>query len=122
MRTLLLIHVQPFAVVTADALTLDDYRPANGSPLALLLADLAGLAFRPAFDPEHREVRKQAKKRADRTEKSAVQIPNENRSNEQRCNADPHRDRSRARKHPERFHVAVIRMSLVTRKYNTTAA
>src|SRR6266550_2867845 len=57
MRALLLVHVETLAVVAPDALARNDFRPANGSPLALLFADLAGVAFRPALDPKHCQVR-----------------------------------------------------------------
>ena len=53
-RALLLIEVEPLAVVAAHALALDDLRPADRAPLAGLLADLAGVALGPALDPEHR--------------------------------------------------------------------
>ena len=49
-RALLLIQVEPLAVVAAHALALDDLRPADRAPLARLLADLAGVALGPALD------------------------------------------------------------------------
>ena len=56
MRALLLIHIEAFTVVAAHTLTGYDPGPANRSPLALLLADLAAVAFGPAFNPEHGQV------------------------------------------------------------------
>src|SRR5262249_40860739 len=54
---LLLIHVEALAIVAPHAFARDDLRPADGAPLARLLANLAGLALGPPLDPEHGQVR-----------------------------------------------------------------
>src|SRR5439155_26770033 len=100
-RALLLVQIEPLAVIAAHALRLDNPGALNGAPLAGLLADLARLAFRPALDPKHRQVRQQAEERADRAQKPAVQISHEDRRDEQRPEADPQRDRRFPREHPE---------------------
>src|SRR3954466_3279191 len=70
-RALLLIHVEPFAVVAAHALALDDQRPANRAPLAGFLAQLAAVALGPALDPKHgRHLRNDSERRANRTEEA----------------------------------------------------
>ena len=93
MRALLLVEVEPLAVVAAHALARDDLRAANRAPLAGLLADLAGLAFRPALDPEHGQVRDDAEHRADRAQEPAVQVSHEHRRDQQ---------------HREPIHMAVV--------------
>src|SRR5262249_9213899 len=103
---LLLIEVEPLAVVAADALALHDLRSANGAPLAGLLADLAGPAFAPSLDAEHRERRQDAERRADRAEEAAVQVADEHGRDEQHSETDPHAGRPEQPEHPERFRVA----------------
>src|SRR6266542_1957625 len=106
-RALLLIEVEPLAVVATDALAGDDFRSANRAPFARLLADLARLALGPAFDPEVVQVRQHTERRSDGTEETAIQIPHEDRRKQQRPEADPHRRRPEQTEHPERFDIAV---------------
>src|SRR5580765_3392032 len=75
--TLLLVHVEALAVVAAHALAFHDLRAADGAPIAGLLADLAGVAFLPAFDPEDGQVGQDPKRRAYRTQVAAVQVSDE---------------------------------------------
>ena len=49
------VGVESFTVVTAYTLSHYDFRSANGAPFARLFAQLARVAFRPAFDPEDGE-------------------------------------------------------------------
>src|SRR6187399_2179069 len=58
--TLLLVVIQPLAVVAAYALALDDLRPLDRPPLAGFLADAAGVALRPALDAEDGQIRQHA--------------------------------------------------------------
>src|SRR5262245_30158400 len=76
-RALLLVGVEPLAVVAADAFALDDLRPLNRAPLAGLLADAAGLALRPALDLEDRQVRQHAERRPQRTQEPAIRVAHE---------------------------------------------
>src|SRR5579862_1438826 len=105
-RALLLIEVKPLAVVAPHALALDDLGSPNRTPLARLLADLAGAAFLPAFDAEHRRhLRDDAERGADGAEKAAVEIADEDRRRQQHAEADPHRRRAEPREHPERLRI-----------------
>ena len=62
-RALLLVRIQPLAVVAADALGHQDLRPLNRAPLAGLLAQPAGAALGPPLDLEDGEVRDDAERR-----------------------------------------------------------
>src|SRR5437870_6066591 len=108
-RALLLVHVEALAIVASDALTRDDFGSANRTPLAGFLADLTRIAFRPTLDPKNSQVREQSKKRANRTEEPAIQIPDENRREEQHAQPQPHSSRRLEREHPEGFDVSVDR-------------
>ena len=55
-RAFLFIGIEAFAIVTADAFTGDDLGAADGAPLALLFADRACVAFRPALDSKDSHV------------------------------------------------------------------
>ena len=55
-RALVLVHVEAFAIVASDAFARDDFRPTNRSPLTGFFADLARVAFGPAFDPKDRQI------------------------------------------------------------------
>src|SRR5690348_11054780 len=76
-RTLLGVGVESFAIVTPYAFRRDDFRPSNGSPLARLLTDFAGVALGPSLDAEDGQIREQPEKGADRTQEPAVEIPDE---------------------------------------------
>src|SRR6185436_807849 len=68
-RALLLIEVEPLAVVASDTFARDHVRTSYGAQLARLLADLAGLALGAAVDPEHRQVRQNSQRRPAGAEK-----------------------------------------------------
>src|SRR6185503_5518042 len=106
-RALLLVHVEPLAVVAPHALALHDPRPADGTPLAGLLTNLAAVALGPPLDPEHRQVRQDPEHRADRAEEAAIEIANEDRGQKQHRQADPHARRAEQPEHPERLDEAV---------------
>src|ERR1051326_5847609 len=105
-RALLLIEIEPLAVVAPHALAPDDSRSLDRAPLARLLADPARVAFAPSLDAEdRRRLREDAERGADGTQKPAVEIPDEDRRRQQHAEADPHRRRAEAGEHPERFGV-----------------
>src|SRR4051812_16284436 len=107
-RTLLRVLIEPLTVVAAHALGEHDLRPPNGTPLAGLLADPAGLAFRPALDAEDRQLRQDPQKRAERTQKPAVEIPDEDGCDEQRCQHRPEQRRFAVYpEQPERLDVRI---------------
>ena len=108
-RALLLVHVEPLAVVTPHAFGHDDLRPLDRAPLAGLLAELAAVAFRPALDAEDRQLREQPQRGAEGTQESAVEISHEDRRDEQRAERDPQSRRRPAGEHPERLDVAIDR-------------
>src|SRR5688572_33280366 len=74
MGTFLLVGMEPLAVVAADAFALDDLRPLNRAPLARLLADTAGLAFRPAFVPKNVRFGKPAERAANGAQNRAIRM------------------------------------------------
>src|SRR5258708_23689404 len=76
-RALLLMEVEPLAVVAANAFGLQDLRPLDRAPLARLLADLARVALGTALDAEDGEVRHDPEHRADGAEEAAVEIAHE---------------------------------------------
>src|SRR5262245_11160531 len=82
-RALLLIHVQALAIIASDTLARDDLRASNRSPLALLLADLARITFRPTLDPKNGQVGKQSQKRPDWAQEPAIEVPDEHRRKKQ---------------------------------------
>ena len=65
MHALLLVLVEPLAVVAANALGDQDLRSLDRSPLAGLLTQLAGLALGPPLDLEDGEVRDDSQRGAD---------------------------------------------------------
>src|SRR6187399_637062 len=106
-RAFLLVHVEAFAIVTAHAFACDDFRAANCSPFTLLLADRAGIAFRPPFDPKYGQCGEQSQERANRAQKSAIEVSDKDCRNEKHSDADPHSRGGLQRKHPEGLHVFV---------------
>src|SRR5690242_162147 len=64
-RALLLVPIEPLAVVAADALGLDDLRTVDRAPVAGLLAQLARVALGPSLYAEDRHLREQAERRAE---------------------------------------------------------
>ena len=73
-RAPVLIRVEPFAVVTADALADENLWPVDGAPLAGLLAKLAGLTLAPPFDAKHRQVGQKPEAGPDRAEIPAMRL------------------------------------------------
>src|SRR5216117_2845499 len=82
-------HIEALAIVAANAFGRHNYRSANSAPLARLLADLTGVAFRPALDPKDGQVREQPEKCANGAKEAAVKIPDENRRCKQYAQPKP---------------------------------
>jgi hypothetical protein len=77
-RTLLFVVVQALTVIAAYAFRQDDLALSNRAPLACLLAQLTRAALGPAFDLEYGQHRQKSERRAERAQKAAIEIPDEN--------------------------------------------